>query len=113
MDQQVHVRAHEMLVNGDLGAVRQDHAGLVAELLDEAENVVPTPAIQAGRVLAKLPEDFVHFEGGQNRLDQHGRPDGASRNPEIVLRRQKYVVPQAGFQMAFQFRQIEIRAGAV
>ena len=47
----------------------------MAELLDHAEHVVPAPGVQAGRVLAQLPEDLVHLERSQDRLDQHGRPD--------------------------------------
>ena len=77
MDQQVHIRAEKMAVHGDQRAVRQHEARLVVELLDEAENVVPTPAVQTGRVVPKFPQDFVHFEGGEDGLDEDGRPDGA------------------------------------
>src|ERR1035441_6931001 len=91
-----------MTVHGDLGAVRQHETRQVAEFLDEAEDIVPTPAVQARRVLAKLPQNLVHLEGGKNGFDEHGGPDGAPRDTQLLLRQQENVVPQAGFQMAFQ-----------
>ena len=84
--------------------------GVVAEFLDEAEDVIPAAAVQAGRVLAQLPQDLVHLKGGQDGFDQHGRADGAARDSERVLRHQEDVVPQAGFQAALQLRQVEVRA---
>ena len=66
----------------DLGAVGQDEVGLAAELLDEAEDVVPAAAVEAGRVVAQLVEDLVHLEGGQDRLDQDGGADRAPRDAE-------------------------------
>ena len=103
----------KVAVHGDQGAVRQHEARLVAELLDEAEDVVPAAAVQSGRVLAKFPEDLVHFEGGEDGFDEHRRADGAARNPELLLRQKENVIPQAGFQVALHFRQVEIRARAV
>src|SRR5712692_1193011 len=84
----------------------------MAELLDEAENVVPSPAVQARRMVAQFVKDLVHFEGSQNGLYQNGGPNGPVRNPQFLLAEDKHVVPEPGFQMAFHLRQIEIRTCA-
>ena len=102
-----------MPVHGDLRAVGQDEIRMVAEFLDEAEDVVPAAAVEAGGVLAQLVEDLVHLEGGEDGFDQHGGADGAARNAQLVLREEEDVVPQARLEMALQFGQVEIRAGAV
>ncbi len=46
LDQQLDVGVQEVPVHGDLAAIRQDAVGTVAELLDEAEDVVPTAAVE-------------------------------------------------------------------
>src|SRR6185437_11080614 len=94
-------------------AVGQHEGRVVPELLDETENVVPTAAIQAGRVLPQLVEDFVHFKSGQNRLDQDGGADGAAGDAEFILRVAEDVVPQASFEMALQLGEIEVGAGSL
>ena len=75
--EQLRVGAQEGLVHRDLRAVGQDERRVVAELLDEAEDVVPAAAVEAGGVLAQLVEDLVHLERGGQRLDEHGRLDRA------------------------------------
>src|SRR5690606_41914081 len=55
-------------------------------------------------------QDLVHLERRGDRLDQHGRADTAPRDAELFLRQQEHVVPQPRFEMALQFRQIEVRA---
>ena len=44
------------------GAVGQHERRVVAELLDDAEDVVPAPGVEPGGVLAQLVEDLVHLE---------------------------------------------------
>ena len=78
LDQQFRVGAHERRRHGHGGAVRQHKAGAgVAEVLDDAEQVVPAAGVQAGGVVAQLVEDLVHLERGRDGLDQHGGADGA------------------------------------
>src|SRR6267143_4214026 len=56
---EVDVCAQERLVHGDLGPVWKDELGLVAEFLDETEDVVPSPAVQSRRVLPELVKYLV------------------------------------------------------
>ena len=51
-------------------------------------------------MFAKLVEDSVHLEGGENRLDEHGGADGATRDAERLLRRDEDVIPEPRFAVA-------------
>ena len=86
---------------------------VVAELLDAAENIVPAPAVQPGRVVAQFVQNFVHFERGQDRLDQHRGAHRALRHAKLILRHHKHVVPQPRLKVAFHLRQVEVRPAAV
>src|SRR5215212_5275153 len=59
-------------------------------------------------MLAKLVEDLLHLEGRVDRLDQHRRPDGAPRDPELGLRLDEDVVPQARLAVRLELRQVEV-----
>jgi hypothetical protein len=82
---------------------------MIAEFLDEAENVIPAAAVQARGMVAQLVQDLVHFERAENGFDQHRGANGALRDAQRVLRENEHVVPQARFQMALHLGQIEIR----
>ncbi len=110
--QQQRIGIEEGIAHHDLRAVRQDEVRVFAEALDVAEDVVPAAAIEAGDVVLQLVEDFVHLEGGGQRLDEDGDLDRAVRNAELLLRMDEDVVPEAGFLVALHLGQIEIGAGA-
>ncbi len=112
LDHQQGVGTQEVRSHGDAGAIRHHGLGVAREFLDEAEDVIPAPAIEAGGMIAQLVEDLVHLERGEDGLDQHRRLDGALGQTELRLREQEHLVPQPRFQMRFQLRQIEIGAGA-
>src|SRR5207248_11203627 len=82
------------------------------ELFDDAEHVVPAARVEPRHVLAQLPEDLVHLEGGEDGLDQHRRADRAALEPERVLAVREDVVPEPRLEVALELRQVEPRAGA-
>src|ERR1700730_4843132 len=86
---------------------------MIAESFDEAENVIPAATVESCRVIAQLIQDLVHFECGENRFNEHGGADSAARHTERVLSEVEDIVPEPGFQMAFQFRQVEVRPSAI
>ena len=86
---------------------------MLAELLDDAEDVIPAPAIQPRRMLAQFVEDLVHLEGGGDRLDQHRGANAAPRDAQLVLGHEEHLVPQPGLQVAFQLGKIEIGPAAL
>ena len=71
------------------------NSGSFAKFLDEAEDVIPAPAVQARGVLAQFVKNFVHLERGQDRLDQNRRADRSVRQSELILRVDENIVPQA------------------
>src|SRR5439155_932774 len=95
----------------DLGAVGEDEVRTVGELLYDAEDVVTSPRVETASVIAQLIEDLVHLEGGQDRLYQHRAFDRPTAQIEGVFRECKHVVPKSGFQMALQFRKVEVGTG--
>ena len=112
LDEQFGVGAHKRRRHRHLRAIGEGEVRAVAELLDDAEHVIPAARIQPGDVIAQFVQNLFHLERGEDRFDQHRHFDRAARQAEFVLREIEHVVPQARFEMAFQFGQIEIWAGA-
>ncbi len=112
LHQQLGVGAHERDGHRDLGAVGEDHVGPRPELLDDAEDVVPAPGIEAGGVVAQLEEDLVHLERGEDRLDEHRRADRSLRDAQRLLRGHEDPVPQRRLEVALELRQVQVRARA-
>ena len=111
--QQVAVGLHHRRVHRDRVAVREGERRTgVAEVLDDAEQVVPAPGVQPGHVVAQLVEDLVHLERGGDRLDQHRRPDRAVRDLQGGLGVGEDVVPQPRLEVRLHLRQVEVGAGS-
>ncbi len=99
--QQVAVGAHERGGHRHRVPVGQDEARAgVAEVLDDAEQVVPPAGVEARGVVAQLVEDLVHLEGRGDRLDQDGGADRAARYAEVLLRSGEHLVPQPRLEVA-------------
>ena len=111
-DEQLAVGAHERHGHRDLAAVGQDELGSIAELLDDAEDVVPAAGVETRRVVAQLVQDLVHLEGGQDRLDEDRRPDRPAREPDGCLARDEDVVPEPGLAMTLELGEVEVRPGS-
>ena len=114
LDEQLGVSAHERHRHRHLAAVGQDEPGAAAAVvLDHREDVVPPAGVQARDVVAQLEEDLVHLERRGQRLDQHGRPDRAVRDADVLLAEGEDVVPQLRLFGRLDLRQVEVRADAV
>src|SRR5207247_2921690 len=96
-------------VHGDEAASGQQAFGAVPELLDVAEDVIPAPAVEPGRVIAQLPQDLVRFERGEDGFDQDSGADRTAGDAERVLRGVEHVVPEACLDVALELRWVEIR----
>ena len=112
LDEELRVRPHERHGHRQLGAIRDRQVGPGAELLDAAEQVVPAPGIEPRGMLAQLEQDLVHLEGGQDRLDQDGRPDAPARDPERRLAVDEDLVPEPRLVMALELGEVEVRTAA-
>ena len=58
LDQKFDIRVHEWNSHGHRVTIWQDEVGVLSEALDDAENVVPSAAIEAGAVVAKFVDDL-------------------------------------------------------
>ena len=99
--EQLGVRPHERHRHRDLRRGRAARtSGRSRKRLDDAEDVVPAAGVEPGRVVAQLVEDLVHLERGGDRLDQHGRADGARAGcrarPARGRRRRSRAAPRGG-----------------
>src|SRR5262249_39902793 len=63
------IPAHKMRRHPDQGPVGQNKPRFITKALDAAEDIVPTPAIQPGRMVSQFVQDFVHLKGRKDRLD--------------------------------------------
>ena len=99
------VGVHERHGHRHSDAVGQHERRIVAELLDGAEDVVPAPGVEPGRVLAQCEQDLLHLERGRDRLDQDRRPDGAAGQADGLLRGDEHVVPELGLGAALELRE--------
>ena len=108
--EQLRVGVHEGHAHRDGRTVGQDRVLVRVELLDGAKDVVPTARIEAGRVVAQLVEDLLHLEGSGERLDQHRCADRALRDADCLLGNHEGIVPEAGLEVRFELRQVEVRA---
>src|SRR5579859_5315774 len=91
-----------------LTAIGEHSMRIVREFLDEAEDVIPAPAIQPGRMLTQLVENLIHLKAGQDSFNQHRALDRSLRQTDLLLRTDENVVPEPCLKMALHLRQIEI-----
>src|SRR4051812_39173440 len=63
-------------------------------------------------MLAQLVQDLLHLERRPDRLDQHGRPNGAARDTDNILRPDEHVVPQPSLEMRLDLGEVKVRARA-
>src|SRR3569833_1999783 len=80
LDQQLDVGVHEGHRHGDGGAVGQHEARVLAELLDDGEDVVPAAAVAARAVVAQLVDDLAHLYAALLGLDAPGAAYGPARH---------------------------------
>src|SRR5206468_12181873 len=111
--QEIHIRLEEVTVHRHAGAVGEDAIWALPELLDEAENVVPAPAVEAGGVVLQLVQNLVHLERGENRLDQDRSADRAARDAKLVLREVEDAIPEARLEVALELGQVEVGSRAL
>ena len=76
-DGQLRIATHEVGRHRHLATIRKQHRFIARQLLDEAEDVIPAPAIESRRVVTQLIKNLVHLERRKDGFDQH-RPSDRS-----------------------------------
>ena len=66
--------------------VWEEKVRVPSELLDEAEDIVPPSKVERRNVTLELVEDLVHFECGEDVLDEDCAFHAVRREPEDLLR---------------------------
>src|SRR5690606_3018848 len=112
LHQELRIGEQERLIHGHGCAVRRQEALVLAETLDERENIIPAPGIETGNVIAQFEQDLVHFEGRRQRFDQDRSLDGLERQAELLLCEDEDVVPEPRLAMRLKLWQIEVRTAA-
>ncbi|KAI6775412.1 hypothetical protein HG530_002170 [Fusarium avenaceum] len=113
LDEELHVGLHEGDGHRDGGTVWEDKVGVVAELLDDAEDVVPSTTVEARAVVTELVDDLVHLKGSKDGLNQDRASDGTPRHSDVVLGKVEGIVPEASLKVALHLGEVEIRTKAL
>ena len=58
LDEKLNIRIHERNRHCDCGAVRQNEVGILTKFFDDAEDIIPSTAIQPRTVVTKLKDDL-------------------------------------------------------
>ena len=112
LHQEQRVGAHERRGHRHLGAIGKTKFPVRAELLDAGEDVVPSADVESRGVLAQLPQDLVHLERGDHRLDQRRGFDRSLRHTQFPLGELENIVPKPRLEMGLHLWEVEIRPGA-
>lgn len=108
LDEKLNICVHEWDGHGDTGTIWENEVWVLAELLDDAEDVIPAAAVETRAMVSQLEDDLVHLEGSKNGLDQNSTSDGASWNSGEVLGEVKHVVPETSLKMRLQLWEVEV-----
>lgn len=128
LDQESNVGVHERHGHGHVGTIWEHKVGVLAEHLDEGEDVVPTSAVQSGAVVTEFIDDLspvsqdsttpnqisylVHLESSIDGLDQASRTDGTTGDANVILGQVESIVPEAGLEIVLHLGEVEVRAKA-
>jgi hypothetical protein len=108
LNEKLHVSFHERHSHRYSAPVWQNKLAVVTELLDNAEDVIPSAAVEAGAVLSEFIDDLLHLERSKNGLNQHRTSDGTPRDAQRILGKVENIVPKTSFKMRFHLGEIEV-----
>lgn len=108
-----YVGIHEGNGHGDRASIWEHKIAVLAEFLDDTEDVVPATTVQARAVISQLVDDLIHLKGSKDSLDQHSASDCAAAHANIVLSEVEDVIPETGLEMRLHLWKVEIRAKAL
>ncbi len=58
LDKKLDVGVHERHGHSHCGPVRKHEVGVLTKFLDDTEDIIPTPAVEAGTMVSKLENDL-------------------------------------------------------
>lgn len=78
----------------------------------QAENVIPSTAVQAGRVLFEFVQELLHLESSRQSLDEARRSDTVLGETQFAGCEVEDIVPKSSLEVVFHLREVEVRAVA-
>jgi hypothetical protein len=112
LDEQLHIGIHERHGHGDVGAVGKDKVGVLAELLDEGEDVIPAAAVETGAVVTQFIDNLIHLKSSSDGLNQNSSTDGPPGHANVVLSEVEDVIPESGLEVGLHLGEVEVRTVA-
>lgn len=130
LDEQLHIGVHEWHSHGDIRAVGKDKVGVLAELLDEGEDVIPAAAVETGAVITQFIDNLhmlahgtkaswrvswthlIHLKRSSDGLNQNSRTDGPPGHADVVLSEVEDVIPESGLEVGLHLGEVEVRTVA-
>lgn len=113
LDEELDVGVHEGDRHSDGRAVRKNETGVLAELLDDAEDVVPATAVETRAVVTELVDDLIHLESSHDGLNQDSSADSSPSHANVILGKVEGIVPETGLEVRLHLGEVEVRAVAV
>ena len=105
--QKFRVGPHKRLRHRHRDPVRQNKIrARVAEILNDAEQVVPPSRVQTGGVLSELVENFVNLKSGRNCLNQDGCANCPVRYTQELLGETEDLSPKPRLIVALHFGKV-------
>jgi len=60
--EELDVGLHEWNGHGNVHSVREDKVGVLSELLDDAEDVIPPATVQSRAVVPEFEDNLIHLK---------------------------------------------------
>ena len=76
----------------------------------QAEDVVPSTAVQSRRVLPQLVQELFHLERGRERLNETSGPDAVLRQTQLAGSQVEDIIPKSSFKVVLHLGKVEVWA---
>ena len=105
------VRLHERLLHTDLAPIGENKRRIVIVHLNVTEDVVPPPAVEPGRVIPELIQNFLGLKNGRQGLNEAGGLHRPNRKTHGALSADKNIIPNSRLKVTLHLRQVEVGGG--
>jgi hypothetical protein len=59
-------------------------------------------------MISQFINEFVHFKGGRDGLNETSPPNGPARHTDPILRNIENIIPKAGFEVTFHLGEVKV-----
>ena len=108
VDQAQRISREKGAIHGHRRTVGDEPLRRPPEALDEAEDIVPAPAIEPDDMVLQREQHLVHLERRRQRLDQQRHANGSARQAQLGLGEGNHLAPPRRLAPALELGQIII-----